>query len=128
MSNPPPPPPPMDKTPWHPLAVAEVARRLASDLKAGLTQPEAAERLRRHGPNRLPSSRQRSILAIGIAQFRSLIVLLLVAAAGVAFTLGEIVEAVAISLVIVLNATIGWAKVRIESRQALRCLQRRFER
>ena len=27
-----------------------------------------------------------------------------------------------------LSATIGWAKVRIESRQALRCLQRRFER
>lgn len=27
-----------------------------------------------------------------------------------------------------LNATIGWAKVRIESRQALHCLRRRFER
>jgi Ca2+-transporting ATPase len=40
--------------PWHALDVAEVVARLGVDPARGLTAAEAAERLRRHGPNRMP--------------------------------------------------------------------------
>jgi hypothetical protein len=50
-------PPALTEEPWHPLAVAEAARRLGSDATLGLLEPEAAERLRRHGPYRLPAAR-----------------------------------------------------------------------
>ena len=48
------------------------------------------------------------MLSIAVHQFRSLIVGLLVAAAGVALALGEVIEASAILVVIVLNAAIGF--------------------
>ena len=89
-------PPAADPGAWHTLTVAEVAARLRTDAGRGLAEAEAARRLRQHGPNALAETQGRSPLAIFAAQFRSLIVLLLVAATGVAFAMGETIEAVAI--------------------------------
>ena len=94
--------------PPHTLPVGEVARRLSSGPNRGLTAVEAAARLARYGPNALVEARGRSVLAIAAAQFKSLIVGLLLAAAGVAFVLGEVVEGAAVLVVILLNATIGF--------------------
>ena len=65
----------------------------------------------------------RSAWAIFFAQFRSLIVLLLVAATLIAFGLGENVEAVAILVVIVLNAAIGFL-TEWKAEQALAALRK----
>jgi len=81
---------------------------LHSNVARGLGSGDAAERLTRHGPNALGGTQQRSLFTILVHQFRSLIVGLLVAAGGVALALGEIIEAVAILIVIVLNAVIGF--------------------
>ncbi len=94
---------------WHTLSAAETATALRSDLLQGLTSADAAGRLARDGPNALPQARQGSVLALIARQFASLMVGLLVAAAGVALALGDTVEALAILVVIVLNATIGFA-------------------
>ena len=74
--------PAADREAWHTLTVAEVAARLRTDAGRGLAEAEAARRLRQHGPNALAETPGRSPLAIFAAQFRSLIVLLLVAATG----------------------------------------------
>jgi P-type Ca2+ transporter type 2C len=74
----------------------------------GLTEAEAAARLARHGRNVLAASHGRSCFSILLHQFKSLIVLLLIAATVVAFLLGESVEATAILVVILLNASIGF--------------------
>ncbi len=79
------------------------------DPERGLDSTEAAVRLRRDGPNVLSAAKQRSALAIVGHQFKSLIVALLAAAGGIALVLGERVEAVAILVVIALNALIGFA-------------------
>ena len=89
-------PPAADREAWHTLTVAEVAARLRTDAGRGLAEAEAARRLRQHGPNALAETPGRSPLAIFAAQFRSLIVLLLVAATAVAFAMGETIEAIAI--------------------------------
>src|SRR5690606_22265863 len=60
------------------------------------------------GPNAIEAVQRRSWVAIFIAQFKTLVVLLLLAASAVAFTLKEIVEAIAILVVIVINTTIGF--------------------
>ena len=93
---------------WHTLAIDEAVEKLQSDPARGLTAAEASRRLARFGPNHLAVLRGRSALGILRAQFRNLLVLLLVAAAAIAFALGEHVEAVAIGIVIVLNAAIGF--------------------
>jgi Ca2+-transporting ATPase len=88
-----------------------------------LTEAEAIRRRGRFGPNRLGEVRGRSSLVILLAQFQNLIVLLLLAAALVAFALGENVEATAILVVIVLNAVVGFL-TEWKAEQALASLQK----
>ena len=97
-----------DTQSWHTLSVEETAQRLRTNLTAGLTHAEVARRYAQQGPNALAGVKQRSALSIFVHQFRSLIVVLLLAAAGVALALGENLQAVAILIVIVLNAVIGF--------------------
>jgi Ca2+-transporting ATPase len=100
-----------------------VARRLRADPERGLTDAEAARRSSQFGPNVLAEAKGRSALSILAAQFRSLIVALLLAATVVAFALGEHVEAAAILVVIVLNAAVGFL-TEWKAEQALTALQR----
>ena len=93
---------------WHARSADETATELHSDTARGLGSADAAERLTRHGRNALAEAKQRSALTILVHQFRSLIVGLLIAASGVALALGDVIEAIAILVVIVLNAVIGF--------------------
>ena len=86
-----------------------MAAALKSDLLRGLDSVDAAARLARHGLNAVPQAGQVSAFSLLARQFRSLMVGLLVVAGGVALALGDLVEALAILVVIVLNATIGFA-------------------
>jgi Ca2+-transporting ATPase len=70
------------------LSADEVARRLDTDATRGLPLGEVARRLRQYGPNVLAETTGRPVLAIVVDQFKSLIVILLVAATMVAFALG----------------------------------------
>jgi len=99
---------PMTDTAWHARSADETATELRTDVGRGLGGADAAERLARHGPNALAQAKQRSALTIVLHQFRSLIVGLLFAASGVALALGDVIEALAILVVIVLNAVIGF--------------------
>ncbi len=105
------------------LPVAEAVERQQTDAAQGLTQAEAALRLAQFGSNTLAHAHQRSTLAIFLSQFQSLIVALLVAATAIAFAMGEIIEAVAILVVIVLNAGIGFF-TEWKAAQALSALQK----
>lgn len=94
--------------PWHTRSTAETASDLRTDITQGLGRVEAAERLARHGPNTLAEASHASPLTILVHQFQSLMVALLIAAGGVALVLGDRIEALAILVVILLNAVIGF--------------------
>jgi P-type Ca2+ transporter type 2C len=108
---------------WHALTIGEVERELDSDLEQGLSDEEAARRLERDGPNRLPAPGRRPAWSILAAQFTSLIVLFLVAAAAVAFLFGETIEGFAILVVLVINATVGFL-TELRAEQAIDALRR----
>ena len=93
---------------WHARTVTEVGRMLETDSGTGLTQSMAQEHLSTYGRNTVVEGKKRPLLSIVWAQFRSLIVALLLAAAGIAFTFGDIPEAIAILVVVVLNAMVGF--------------------
>jgi P-type Ca2+ transporter type 2C len=93
---------------WHCRTVEEVASQLHTDLHSGLGGNEAAERLARNGRNELAPPRTRSALSVFVQQFKSLIVALLAGAGAVALIFGDVVEAIAILVVIALNAFIGF--------------------
>lgn len=109
--------------PWA-LGVSDVLATLDVDPDRGLTSSEAASRLHRWGRNRLAGHARRSVWSILVAQFRSLIVVLLVGAAALSMTFGEWAEAIAIVGVIVVNAGIGFGtELRaVRSMEALRKL------
>src|SRR5262245_673149 len=109
---------------WHALAASEVVARLRTDVESGLTAEEARARLARIGPNRLGDQAETPLWRLALAQFRSLVVLLLLAAAAVAWTLGEWAEALAILAALVLNAGIGFgsewrARISLEKLRSL---------
>ncbi len=122
-ASPPNPDRPATAPPWHTLEVAEVAARLGTDVDRGLDPAEAARRLAEHGPNRLAQAPERSAWSILFAQFRNLVVYLLLVAAGLALATHEPLEAAAILVVIAINALIGFL-TEWRADRALAALQR----
>jgi magnesium-transporting ATPase (P-type) len=92
---------------WHARAPEDVLARLGSGA-GGLTSAEAAQRLATAGPNRLPQPPRRGALARFAAQFASLLVQVLIAAALIALLLGHPLDAAVIALVVLANAAIGF--------------------
>ncbi len=76
----------------------------------GLSTAEARTRLLADGPNRLEHGPRRTIAHMLADQLRNPFVLLLGGAAALAFGLGERVDAVAITVIVVTNAVVGAAQ------------------
>ncbi|MBQ8296596.1 MAG: cation-translocating P-type ATPase [Ruminococcus sp.] len=74
----------------------------------GLTEKEAAERLKSDGENVLSQEKRASAAGIFIGQFKDVMVMILLAATVVSVLLGEITDAVTIILIVLLNAILGF--------------------
>ena len=74
----------------------------------GLTEKEAAARLKQEGENILSESRKTGPARIFIGQFRDVMVMILLAATVVSVLLGEISDAVTIIMIVLLNAILGF--------------------
>lgn len=93
--------------PWS-ISAQEITQKLKVTPSEGLSQTEVSQRLKRFGPNQLREHKTKHIGQILLDQFKSLIILLLVIAAGVSFWYGEIIEGWAIMVVILINTAIGF--------------------
>jgi len=94
---------------WYKLGADEVLKKFNS-ARGGLSPAEAAEVLQDCGRNELPRKGGRSKVRIFLEQFRNFMVLVLVAATAVSALMGEIVDALVILLIVVLNAILGFAQ------------------
>src|SRR5581483_10904505 len=74
----------------------------------GLTSEEAGRRLAEAGPNEIEKAETTSPWKMFAAQFGSPLIWLLLAATVVSAALGEIADAVAIGVIVVLNAVVGF--------------------
>jgi Ca2+-transporting ATPase len=92
---------------WHSRPVEGVAETLETDLEAGLSSDEAKARLERYGPNELAETPRPGFWQLLLRQFEDFLILILIAAAGVSFLLGETIEAGAILAIVILNAVLG---------------------
>ncbi|HEX9646204.1 MAG TPA: cation-transporting P-type ATPase [Alphaproteobacteria bacterium] len=108
----------------HAVPAAGVLSRLGVDPARGLGWREVAARRRRYGRNRLPAQPARSLWSILADQFKSLVVVLLAAAAALSWTLREWTEGTAIMVVLLINGAIGFVtELRaVRSMEALRRL------
>jgi magnesium-transporting ATPase (P-type) len=103
----------------HQLPVHEVLLLLETDASRGLTQDEAAERLRRFGPNVLPLIRRHGPLMRFMLQFHHPLIYILLAATVITALLGEWVDSSVIFGVVLVNAIVGF----IQESRAERALE-----
>lgn len=88
----------------------------------GLRSAEIDSLRARYGWNEMPKGKGVSPLSVLARQFKSFLILILVAAAGAAIALGEVVDAIAIGLVLALNAILGFVQ-EWRAETALQALQ-----
>ncbi len=110
-----------DLRPWHAMPVDSALSALGTDAD-GLEAAGAAARLAAEGPNEIPSTPAEPVWRIALRQSRSAVVWLLLAGVGLSLAVGDVIDAVAIGCVLVLNMTIG-VVMEAGAHRALRALR-----
>ncbi len=109
--------------PWHALSAEAVAGELGVDPGSGLDAAEAQRRLARYGPNSLPEGARRSVLRMIADQFGDFMILVLIVAAVVSGIVGDPGDTIAIAVIVLLNAAIGFAQ-EYRAERAMAALKR----
>ncbi|GAB4112799.1 MAG: calcium-transporting P-type ATPase, PMR1-type [Candidatus Caldatribacteriota bacterium] len=92
---------------YYQKSIEEIAIELNTELEKGLSSTEAKKRLQKFGPNQLEEKKDRNLWIMFLDQFKNILVIILLVSALISFILGEISDAVVITLILVLNATLG---------------------
>ncbi|MDD3857039.1 MAG: cation-transporting P-type ATPase, partial [Methanoculleus sp.] len=94
---------------WYTLSTEEIRQKLGTG-PAGLSTKEVEERLQRYGENILREEARETRLQVFLRQFQSVLIVILVVAAGVSFLVGAYLDAVAILIIVFLNALLGFSQ------------------
>ncbi len=108
---------------WHAMTSGEIMRQLATPAETGLSTEEAARRLVAYGPNQLTEAPGVTFWHMLLDQFNNFIVIMLIVAAVISALLGDWIEAGAILLIVILNATLGVIQEQ-RAEQALAALKK----
>jgi len=110
-------------TAWEQLTVAQALASSQTDQTKGLTTEQVTQRLEFHGLNQLPEKKRFSALQLFVNQFSSIMVIVLMVAVVISGFLGEWFDAATISVIIVLNAIIGFIQ-EYSAEQSLAALKK----
>ncbi len=94
---------------WHQKNVEEVITAMNSSL-SGLSSNEIQRRLEEYGPNELKEKKKKTPFMMFIEQFSDFMILILIAAALISGIIGELSDTLAIIVILVLNAIIGFVQ------------------
>ena len=112
----------IDKRSWFALEIGETAEALYTSIDEGLDANLAASRLESLGPNELTAAPKPPFWKKLLEQFSSFLVIILILAAVVSAIVGEYVEAIAITAIVMLNAALGVVQER-RAEEAMAALQ-----
>ncbi|MEE9323310.1 MAG: calcium-translocating P-type ATPase, SERCA-type [Candidatus Aenigmarchaeota archaeon] len=94
---------------WHEIEAKETLKRLRSSEK-GLGEEEAGSRIRKFGYNEIRKERGISRIEIFASQFKSFLIIILIAATIFSALVGEVIDALAIIVIVILNAVFGFVQ------------------
>ncbi|ACG71740.1 ATPase, P-type (transporting), HAD superfamily, subfamily IC [Anaeromyxobacter sp. K] len=94
---------------WHALSADEALARLGSGPD-GLDPAEAARRLAEHGPNELARGRRAPWIALLAAQFKNVLVVILMVAIALSLFLGHDLEALTIGAILAFTVVLGFVQ------------------
>lgn len=89
----------------------------------GLSSTQAKERLNKHGLNELPETKSKGFWRFLIGQFADFMIIVLLSAAFIAGVLGEMIDTIAILVIVLINALMG-ATQSYRAEQAIAALKR----
>ncbi len=107
---------------WHALSTEQVFAQLNA-APAGLTGAEAARRLAEYGPNELRAADRISPWAVLLSQFKNVLIIILLIAAALSIVLGHGVEAIAITVIVLLAVLLGFVQ-EYRAERAIEALRR----
>ena len=106
---------------WHVKTVEQVYEAVRSG-PGGLTEEEASHRLAEHGFNEIEQGRSVSILGLFLAQFKSVLVIILLIAIGFSAYLGHAVESIVIAVIVLFAVLLGFIQ-EYRAERAMEALQ-----
>lgn len=112
-----------DSVPWHLLEPWQTTAWLEVDPEQGLSHEEAERRLAAAGPNAIPEPRRRGPLRMLLGQFADFMIIVLILAGIVSGLIGEITDTIAIIVIVMLNAVIGFVQ-EYRAERAIAALKR----
>jgi len=87
--------------------IEDIRKELNTNIENGLTEKEASNRLLKNGENVLPAKKRPSILKLFLEEFTSPIEIILVVTVLISFLIGEIVDAIVIIFIILIDTIMG---------------------
>jgi len=106
---------------FHLKETTECLEELNTSSK-GLSSAEVIVRLNEYGPNELKEIKRKSIFMMFLDQFKDFMILILIAAAVVSGVIGELADTIAIVVIVILNAIIGFVQ-EYRAEQAMKALK-----
>ena len=104
---------------WHQKESKDVLAELGASLQ-GLATAEAERLLLQHGPNELIEKKKKTLGMMFLDQFRDFMIIVLIVAALISGLIGDASDTIAIIVIVVLNAVIGFVQeYRAEKAMAL---------
>jgi P-type Ca2+ transporter type 2C len=94
---------------WHQKSIDIVLEELNTS-PAGISSEEAATRFGEYGPNALAERKKRTFVLMFLDQFKDVMILVLIGAAVTSGLLGELSDTLAIIVIVVINAVIGFVQ------------------
>ncbi|MBN1791348.1 MAG: cation-translocating P-type ATPase [Bacteroidales bacterium] len=92
---------------WHRLSIQEAFELLGTN-QDGLSTSAAEIKLMQTGPNELDEGKKKSIAGMLLAQFKDVMILVLMAAAIISGIIGDVTDTIVILIIVLLNAFIGF--------------------
>jgi Ca2+-transporting ATPase len=94
---------------YHCLSIQEISQQLGVNLEKGLDKTTVIERLGKYGHNVITDSKKISPVKLFLSQFDDLLIIILIIAALVSgILLRELIDALAITIILILNALLGF--------------------
>jgi P-type Ca2+ transporter type 2C len=109
--------------PWHSHAANTALETFSVDAAEGLSDTEVERRRRQYGPNELTDRGVKSPWVILLEQFKETMVIVLIVAAAISGVLGEVKDAIAILVIVILNAVLGFTQ-EYKAEQAMAALKK----
>lgn len=112
----------VERKAWHQLSEGQLLKELDTDLINGLSAEEAAKRQSAYGSNELQEKQGESPLKLLLSQFKDFMVLVLVGAVVISGLLGEMLDALTIIAIILINGILGFYQ-EFRAERSLRALK-----